>query len=51
MTKALLVATIGATLRGWLHSHLPAPLIRYAGLSLLLLLGGWSVAEALLAPR
>jgi Ca2+/H+ antiporter, TMEM165/GDT1 family len=51
MTKAVLAATIGAELRGWLSRHVPEPVARFAGVSLLFLLGGLSVAEALFAQR
>jgi putative Ca2+/H+ antiporter (TMEM165/GDT1 family) len=51
MTKALLVATIGAELRIWLRRHVPEPVARYAGLTLLALLGGLSVVEALVGRR
>ena len=50
ITKALLVATMGAGLRRWLGLHMPAAVARYGRVSLLVLLGGLSVVEALLAP-
>jgi putative Ca2+/H+ antiporter (TMEM165/GDT1 family) len=51
MTKALLVATIGAELRVWLRRHVPEPVARYGALTLLVLFGCFSVAEALLVRR
>lgn len=51
MTKGLLVATIGAELRGWVQCHVPERVVRYGGASLIVLLGGVSVAEAWLAGR
>ena len=49
MTKATLAATIGVELRTRLHRYVPERVVRYAGLSLLLLLGGASAAETLFA--
>jgi Ca2+/H+ antiporter, TMEM165/GDT1 family len=51
MTKALVVATIGSELRGWLRRHLPEPVARYGSLTVLVVLGVFSVMEALLARR
>jgi putative Ca2+/H+ antiporter (TMEM165/GDT1 family) len=48
MTKAVLAVAIGAELSGWLRRRVPAYVVRYGGLTLLLLLGGLSVAETLL---
>ena len=51
VTKGLLVATIGAQLRGRLQHRVPASIVRYGGASLLVLLGVLSVIETLMARR
>ncbi|HLH38391.1 MAG TPA: TMEM165/GDT1 family protein [Bryobacteraceae bacterium] len=47
VTKGLLAASIGAGVRGWIQEHVPPKMIRYAGVSALLLLGILSVIETL----
>src|SRR5580700_10636859 len=46
-TKGALAASIGAGVRGWIQAHIPPKIIRYGGVSLLLLLGALSVIETL----
>jgi putative Ca2+/H+ antiporter (TMEM165/GDT1 family) len=45
VTKGILAASIGAGVRRWIQSHLSPKVIRYGGVSLLLLLGVLSVFE------
>lgn len=47
VTKGILAASIGAGVRGWIQEHVPPKMIRYAGVSALLLLGVLSVIETL----
>ncbi len=47
LTKGALAASIGAGVRRWIQDHLSARVIRVAGVSLLLLLGVFSVIEVL----
>jgi putative Ca2+/H+ antiporter (TMEM165/GDT1 family) len=47
VTKGALAASIGAGVRGWIQSHVPPKVVRYAGVALLLLLGVLSVIETL----
>jgi putative Ca2+/H+ antiporter (TMEM165/GDT1 family) len=47
VTKGILAASIGAGIRRWIQEHLPPKVIRYGGVSLLLLLGLLSVLETL----
>ena len=47
VTKGILAASIGAGVRGWIQEHVPPKIIRYAGVSALLLLGILSVIETL----
>ena len=47
VTKGILAASIGAGVRGWIQEHVPPKIIRYAGVSALLLLGLLSVIETL----
>ena len=47
VTKGVLAASIGAGVRKWIQEHLPPKVIRYGGVSLLLLLGILSVIETL----
>jgi putative Ca2+/H+ antiporter (TMEM165/GDT1 family) len=49
-TKGILAAWLGAGVRRWLHGRLSPRAVRYGSVLLLLLLGGLSVAESLLAP-
>ena len=48
VTKGILAASIGAGVRRWIQEHLSPRVIRYAGVSALLLLGVLSVAETLM---
>jgi Ca2+/H+ antiporter, TMEM165/GDT1 family len=48
VTKGILAASIGAGVRGWIQRNLSPRVIRYAGVSALLLLGVLSVAETLM---
>ena len=45
VTKGVLAASIGAGVRGWIQAHVPPKIIRYGGVSILLLLGLLSVFE------
>jgi putative Ca2+/H+ antiporter (TMEM165/GDT1 family) len=47
VTKGALAASIGASVRQWIQSHLSPKTIRYAAVGLLLLLGILSVVETL----
>jgi putative Ca2+/H+ antiporter (TMEM165/GDT1 family) len=47
VTKGALAASIGAGVRGWIQTHIPPRIIRYAGVGLLVLLGILSVTESL----
>lgn len=47
VTKGILAASIGAGVRGWIQTHLSPKVIRYAGVSALVVLGILSVAESL----
>lgn len=47
VTKGILAASIGAGVRGWIQEHVPPRIIRYAGVSALLLLGILSIVETL----
>lgn len=47
VTKGILAASVGAGVRGWIQEHVPPRIIRYAGVSALLLLGVLSVIETL----
>src|SRR5579871_3577677 len=47
VTKGILAASIGAGVRGWIRDHVPPRIIRYAGVSALLLLGILSIIETL----
>jgi putative Ca2+/H+ antiporter (TMEM165/GDT1 family) len=47
VTKGALAASIGAGVRGWIQTHIPPRMIRYAGVGLLVLLGILSVTESL----
>ncbi|HUA83541.1 MAG TPA: TMEM165/GDT1 family protein [Bryobacteraceae bacterium] len=47
VTKGILAASIGAGVRGWIQEHVPPKIVRYAGVSALLLLGVLSVIETL----
>jgi putative Ca2+/H+ antiporter (TMEM165/GDT1 family) len=47
VTKGILAASIGAGVRRWIQSHLSPKVIRYGGVSLLLVLGALSVIETL----
>jgi putative Ca2+/H+ antiporter (TMEM165/GDT1 family) len=47
VTKGALAASIGAGVRGWIQTHVPPKVIRYAGVAALLLLGILSVIETL----
>jgi len=49
VTKGLLVAVAGARVRGSLRNRVPDSLLRYARVSLLVLLGALSVIETLMA--
>jgi Ca2+/H+ antiporter, TMEM165/GDT1 family len=46
-TKGALAASVGAGVRGWIQQHLSPKTIRYAAVSLLLVLGLLSVVETL----
>lgn len=47
VTKGILAASVGAGVRGWIQEHVPPKIIRYAGVSALVVLGVLSVAETL----
>jgi len=47
VTKGILAASIGAGVRGWIQDHIPPRIVRYAGVSALVLLGILSVIETL----
>jgi hypothetical protein len=47
VTKGILAASVGAGLRGWIQEHVPPKIIRYAGVTALVVLGILSVAETL----
>jgi putative Ca2+/H+ antiporter (TMEM165/GDT1 family) len=47
VTKGILAASIGASARRWIQNHLSPKVIRYGGVSLLLVLGALSVIETL----
>ena len=47
-TKGSLAAFLGTGIRRWLHDRVPTVVVRYVGVSLLLLLGSLSVIEILL---
>jgi putative Ca2+/H+ antiporter (TMEM165/GDT1 family) len=47
VTKGVLAASIGAGVRGWIQAHVPPKVIRYAGVTALVVLGILSVAETL----
>jgi len=47
VTKGALAASIGAGVRGWIQVHVPPKIIRYAGVTALVVLGVLSVAETL----
>jgi putative Ca2+/H+ antiporter (TMEM165/GDT1 family) len=47
VTKGILAASIGAGVRGWIQEHVPPRIVRYAGVSALLLLGILSIIETL----
>jgi putative Ca2+/H+ antiporter (TMEM165/GDT1 family) len=47
VTKGALAASIGASVRGWIQTHLSPKTIRYAAVGLLLILGILSVWEIL----
>jgi len=47
VTKGILAASIGAGARRWIQNHLSPKVIRYGGVSLLLVLGALSVIETL----
>ncbi len=51
VTKGILAASIGAGVRAWIQKNLPPKVIRYGGVSLLLLLGLLSVFETLTEGR
>jgi Ca2+/H+ antiporter, TMEM165/GDT1 family len=46
-TKGTLAASVGAGIRQWIAANVPPRVVRYAGVSLLLLLGVLSVVETL----
>ncbi len=46
-TKGALAASIGAGVRQWIVARIPPKVVRYAGVSLLLVLGVLSVLETL----
>ena len=50
-TKGALAASIGASVRTWIQNHLTPRTIRYAAVSLLLILGALSVIEILTEVR
>ena len=47
VTKGALAASVGAGVRQWIAANVPPRVVRYAGVSLLLLLGVLSVVETL----
>jgi len=47
ITKGALAASVGAGVRQWIAANIPPRVVRYAGVSLLLLLGVLSVVETL----
>lgn len=47
VTKGILAASIGAGLRRWIQEHFSPKMIRYCGVSLMLILGLLSVVETL----
>lgn len=47
VTKGILAASVGAGVRGWIQEHVPPKIVRYAGVSALVLLGILSVIETL----
>lgn len=47
VTKGILAASIGAGVRGWIQEHVPPKIVRYAGVSALVVLGVLSVIETL----
>jgi len=47
VTKGILAASIGAGVRAWIQEHIPPRIVRYAGVSALVLLGILSVIETL----
>ena len=47
VTKGTLAASVGAGVRQWIATNIPPRVVRYAGVSLLLLLGVLSVVETL----
>jgi putative Ca2+/H+ antiporter (TMEM165/GDT1 family) len=47
VTKGILAASMGAGIRGWIQRHISPKVVRYAGVSVLLLLGVLSVVETL----
>jgi Ca2+/H+ antiporter, TMEM165/GDT1 family len=47
VTKGTLAASVGAGVRQWIVANIPPRVVRYAGVSLLLLLGVLSVVETL----
>ena len=51
LTKGLLAATLGDSIRRHFHDRLARPAVVYISLALLLLIGGISVAETLFAHR
>jgi Ca2+/H+ antiporter, TMEM165/GDT1 family len=50
-TKGALAASIGAGVRQWIVARIPPKVVRYAGVSLLLVLGVLSVLETLATTR
>ena len=48
VTKGALAASIGVGVRRWIQKHVPPSIIRYGGVSMLLVLGVLSVAETLM---
>jgi putative Ca2+/H+ antiporter (TMEM165/GDT1 family) len=47
VTKGALAASIGAGVRGWIQEHVPPKIIRYCGVTALIVLGILSVVETL----
>jgi len=47
VTKGVLAASIGAGVRGWIQEHVPPKIIRYCGVTALIVLGILSVVETL----
>jgi len=47
VTKGILAASIGAGVRGWIQEHVPPKVIRYCGVTALIVLGILSVVETL----